>query len=319
DPCHRNVARTLSNLASVKRLIALQLLHKIDAEAARRRKAATRGRSRPEDGKAPDRNRFEQLRSEAVAELDEAQRIYEQYRNHHGLGSVHLNGGYLHLDSGELEHADSEARTAFHLGEEKGDYILMARARLLDCMIENGRVEEEIGDGGEADSHARLAQDCIQEAVELARHTQNRRLLGDACIWQGLTYCNRFLDDPESAPLLRRGHCPRQGESYRRFLRRSRDPENKSSARRAGESHAPAPGRKDPSVTRPSSRSRNNLRTLLFLRCGNEKAARYPAWRAGCPCHPRSPPHPESGRSAKNWPELMRTTSLRQSSRTKLP
>ena len=117
----------------------------------------------------------------------------------HSLGSVHLNGGYLHLDSGELEHADSEARTAFHLGEEKGDYILMARARLLDCMIENGRVEEEIGDGGEAGSHARLAQDCTQEAVELARHTQNRRLLADACIWQGLTYCNRFLDDPESA------------------------------------------------------------------------------------------------------------------------
>jgi broad specificity phosphatase PhoE len=23
--------------------------------------------------------------------------------------------------------------------------------------------------------------------------------LADACIWQGLTYCNRFLDDPESA------------------------------------------------------------------------------------------------------------------------
>jgi len=199
DPCHRNVARTLSNLASVKRLIALQLRRKIDADAARRRKAATRGRSRPEDGKAPDRNRFEQLRCEAVAELDEAQRIYEQYRNHHGLGSVHLNRGYLHLDSGDLEHADLKAKTAFDLGEEKCDYILMARARLLDCMIENARVEEEIGDSGEAGSHARLAQDCAQEAVELARHTQNRRLLADACIWQGLTYCNRFLDDPESA------------------------------------------------------------------------------------------------------------------------
>jgi hypothetical protein len=52
------------------------------------------------------------------------------------LGSVHLNRGYLHRDSGELEHADAEAKIAFH--------------------------------------------------------------------WQGLTYCKRFLDDPESAPLLRR-------------------------------------------------------------------------------------------------------------------
>ncbi len=82
---------------------------------------------------------------------------------------------YLHLDNGELEHADSEAKTAFHLGEEKGDYILMARARLLDCMIENARVEEEIGDSTEPGSHARLAQDCAQEAIELA----NRRRTAD--------------------------------------------------------------------------------------------------------------------------------------------
>jgi hypothetical protein len=30
----------------------------------------------------------------------------------------------------------------------------------------------------------------------LAKHTQNRRLLAYAYIWQGLTYCNRFFDDP---------------------------------------------------------------------------------------------------------------------------
>ncbi len=43
DPQHRNMARSLNNMAYVKRLIALQLRRKIDAEAARRRKAATRG------------------------------------------------------------------------------------------------------------------------------------------------------------------------------------------------------------------------------------------------------------------------------------
>jgi len=199
DPRHRNVARTLNNLAFVKRLIALQLRRKIDAEAARRRKAATRGRASNNGGKLQQRNRFEQLRQEAQAELAEAASIYEEYRNHHGLGSVHLNYGYIHLDNGDLEDAESEAKTAFRLGEEKGDHILMARARLLTCMIENVRVEEEIGEGAEPGGHARLAQDCAQEAIELARHTQNRRLLADAYIWQGLTYCNRFFDDPESA------------------------------------------------------------------------------------------------------------------------
>jgi hypothetical protein len=44
-----------------------------------------------------------------------------------------------------------------------------------------------------------LARDCAQEAIELAKHTQNRRLLASAHVWQGLTLCNRFFDDPESA------------------------------------------------------------------------------------------------------------------------
>jgi tetratricopeptide (TPR) repeat protein len=199
DPRHRNVARSLSNLASAKRLIALQLRRKIDADAARRRKAATRGRASENGGKPQHRNRFEQLRREALAELDEAAGIYKEYRNHHGLGTVHLNYGYLHLDNGDLEYAESEAKTAFRLGEEKGDHILMARARLLECMIENVRVEDEIGESAEPGGHARLAQDCAREAIELAQQTQNRRLLADAHVWQGLTYCNRFFDDPEAA------------------------------------------------------------------------------------------------------------------------
>jgi tetratricopeptide (TPR) repeat protein len=199
NPRHRNVARTLTNLASSKRLIALQLLRKIDADAARRRKAAKRGRATENGDKVRQRGCFEQLRREAVAELDEAAGIYEEYRNHHGLGSVCLNYGYLYLDNGELDHAEAEANKAYRLGEEKGDQILMARARLLDCMIENVRSAEEIGESVEPGSHARQAQDCAQEAIELALHTQNRRLLADAYIWQGLTYCNRFLGDADSA------------------------------------------------------------------------------------------------------------------------
>ena len=56
----------------------------------------------------------------------------------------------------------------------------MARARLLDCMVENVRVEEEIGENAEPGVHARQAQDCAQEAIELAKHTENRRQLAEA-------------------------------------------------------------------------------------------------------------------------------------------
>jgi len=199
DPRHRNVARSLNNMAYVKRLIALQLRRKIDAEAARRRKAAARGRASNGSGKLQYRGRFEQLRQEALAELAEAADIYEQYGNHHGLGSVNLNYAYLHLDNGDLEHAEAAAKTAFRLGDEKRDYILMARARLLLCMIENARVEEGIGESTEPGNHARLAQDFAQEAVELAKHTQNRRLVAHTHIWQGLTHCIRFFDDSDAA------------------------------------------------------------------------------------------------------------------------
>jgi len=71
---------------------------------------------------------------------------------------------------------------------------------MLRCMIENARVEEGIGDS-EPGNHARLAQDFAQEATELAKHTQNRRLLAHTYIWQGLTHCNRFFDDPDAARL----------------------------------------------------------------------------------------------------------------------
>jgi hypothetical protein len=66
-------------------------------------------------------------------------------------------------------------------------------------MSENTRVDDEIGESSEPGSHARIAQDCANEALALAKHTQNRRLLADSYIWQGLTYSNRFFDDIEAA------------------------------------------------------------------------------------------------------------------------
>src|SRR5258708_31588166 len=166
DPQHRNVARTLNNMAYVKRLIALQLRRKADLEAARRRKAAVRGRTSNGQAKPEYRKRFEQLRKKALTELAEAAPIYQQYVYHPGLGSANLTYAYLHPDNGDLERAETAAKTAFRLAEEQRDHILMARARMLHCMSENGRVEEGIGDS-EPGNHARLAQDFAYEATEL--------------------------------------------------------------------------------------------------------------------------------------------------------
>lgn len=197
DPQHRNVARSLNNLASVKRLIAVELSRKMDEEILRRRKKAGAAPSSAGRRQHQSRLRVEQLRKQVMAALDEAAMIYAQYRYHHGLGSVRLNYGYLYLDGGDLELAEQEAATAFALGEEKRDFILMARARLLRCMAENTRVNEGIGDG--LVRSARIAQDAADEAATLARQTQDRRLLADAFIWQGLTAANRYFDDIDSA------------------------------------------------------------------------------------------------------------------------
>jgi tetratricopeptide (TPR) repeat protein len=191
EPRHRNLARTLVNMAFVKRLLAFRLSQKIDRDTARRARSGASGRL-----VAEERARLERLRAEAMAELDEARRIYGSHPQHRGAGAVQLNYGYLHLDAGELDRAGAEAAAAYQLGDEKKDYILMARARILECMVENARFEEEIGD---PHRHAQLAWDFARDAVEYARHTQNQRLLARASIWQGLTLSNEFFADAEGA------------------------------------------------------------------------------------------------------------------------
>jgi tetratricopeptide (TPR) repeat protein len=173
---HRNLARSLANMGYVERLIALQLRKKIDAEVAQKKRSE------------PDlRREYESIRAQALAHLDRATEIYHLHSNHRGAGTVSVNRGHLHLDSGDLYKADDEARAAYALGEQKKDYILMARARLLECMVENTKLDEEIEDPVWV---AQLALEAAREAVEFARRTENRRLLSRALIWHGLTLCN---------------------------------------------------------------------------------------------------------------------------------
>jgi tetratricopeptide (TPR) repeat protein len=185
DPEHRNLARSLANMGYVERLIALQYRKRIDADVASKRRSA------------PDLRRdYENIRAQALAHLDRASEIYKIHSNHRGSGTVCVNRGHLHLDSGDLHKADDEARQAYALGQEKQDYILMARARLLECLVENSKLEEEIEDPAWV---AHLALEAAAEAVDLARRTENRRLLARALIWHGLTICNTSPGSTDAA------------------------------------------------------------------------------------------------------------------------
>jgi tetratricopeptide (TPR) repeat protein len=199
DPRHRNYARTLANIATVKRLIALQIRRQLDDALTRRRKEGPKNPGSAIKGGAASteasyRRRFEELRQEALAALGEAALIYHSLPHHRGSGTVRIDRGYLYLDGGELEQAEIEAGEAYELGHQKQDYILMSRARILQCMVEHAKLDEGIEEGSNPGRHAQLARDYAREAVEAAKHTQNRWLLARAYTWEGLTHCNPFFN-----------------------------------------------------------------------------------------------------------------------------
>jgi tetratricopeptide (TPR) repeat protein len=195
DPQHLHLARSLVNIAFVERLLALRRQKDLDREAAHRRRADLTERT--SESSRASRSQVERLRAEARAQLAEALEIYDRHRVHHGIGNVYVNSGLLHLDGGDLECAASDAAAALRQGEEKRDHIIMARACLLHCTIENTRLEEQIGE--DPRQHAQQAFDFAREAVEYARKTQNRRLLARACVWQGLTYANEYFQNRDAA------------------------------------------------------------------------------------------------------------------------
>jgi tetratricopeptide (TPR) repeat protein len=128
--------------------------------------------------------------------LGEALAIYTRHHNHHGIGGVHINRGFLSLDSGDLDCAATEATEAFRFGSEKRDYIIMARARTLQSMIANAAFEEQVGNPAR---HHEAAESFAREAVEFAGQTQNGRLLARALVWQGITAAAEPYGDPETA------------------------------------------------------------------------------------------------------------------------
>jgi tetratricopeptide (TPR) repeat protein len=198
DTQHPHLARTLANIALVKRLVSLHLEKKIDALMKRRRKAAARGQ-KLKSGTVSPRSGVEQLRQQALAHLEEAAAIYQHHGTNHGVSTIHLVHGYLYLDDGDFERSEESARAGFELAQQKSDYIIMSRVRLLQCMVENAQVEDGVGERTDPEVHARQALACAHDAIRFAKQTQNRRVLANSYVWEGLTYCNGFLRDFDAA------------------------------------------------------------------------------------------------------------------------
>jgi tetratricopeptide (TPR) repeat protein len=179
---HPNCARALVNAAYVKRLIALDM------------QARTKGAA-----KGATQARYLSICREALDMLARAGEIYGAHHHQTGTGSVLVNAGHLHLESGDIDRAAREAEKAFALGKDKHDQILMARARILHSAVELTLAEEDIEEDAGVEAHAALALEYADESVELAHHTQNNRLLAAAYITRGLVAAADFFEDWEAA------------------------------------------------------------------------------------------------------------------------
>src|SRR5215472_16856712 len=198
DPHNRNLARSFVNIAFVKRMLAMQLREKLDRDAARSRKKHNMTTA-PAAPKMRGREQLVRLRTEAFEHLGKANAIYARYHDHRGTGNVHITFGYLYLDDGELDRAAAEGAAAFQLGDETKDSVLKARARILQCAVESTRFEEQIEEGTGEASSSQVACEFAREGLQLAKQTQNRRLIAKAQLALGLALCLDFSEDTEEA------------------------------------------------------------------------------------------------------------------------
>lgn len=195
NPNHRNLARALVNAAYVKRLLALQLRKKIDSRARISNLSPMGNQPKSAQSGPALHARHQELCHEAILQLRRAREIYVLRGNAGGLGAVIVNSGYLHLDRGDIDRAAREAIEAYRIGLEKNDPILMARALVLHTSTENAKVEEQLGEDVDIALHANHAKKLSEDALALAKHTQNRRLLAAAYIARGMTAANEFFQE----------------------------------------------------------------------------------------------------------------------------
>jgi tetratricopeptide (TPR) repeat protein len=180
---HPNLARAMVNAAYVKRLMALDL-----------RAGANRGLAR-----GPLNSKYLKLTHEALELLKQAGEIYANHHHQGGTGAVLVNSGFLHLESGDIEKASIEADRAFALGQEKKDLILMTRARTLQSAVDRTRSEEQLDTDEDPLVYARRAVDLAENAIEIAKKTENRRSLSEALIARGFAALDEQNRDVQMA------------------------------------------------------------------------------------------------------------------------
>ena len=192
-PEHPNLARTVTNLAFVKRLLALQLRKHIDSSASRRGE----GSGKASDGARlrPLYKQYQELYRSAIAELERAKQICVLHDHQGGLAAALLNAGHLHLDVGDLDLAEKEATEAYAIAVATNNVVMKARVRILSGLIENEHVEELLGHPEDTPAFARRAKQYGQDAVALAESTQNKRLLLNAHLALGEIAANNFFHD----------------------------------------------------------------------------------------------------------------------------
>jgi len=191
DLKYADIARALIDMSVTRIQVARHLRQNIDAFPDPQQ---GNGQRRP--ARVVRMKELSILNETVLADLNRAAEIYQGHPNARGVARVHLWRGHLCLDMGNLDCAIEEAAKAYASAESKRDFILMASARNLQCMVENAEVEEEVE--GWAD-HAVASQDYAEDAVKLASGTQDRRLLASVYIWQGLTLSNAFFNARDRA------------------------------------------------------------------------------------------------------------------------
>lgn len=169
NPEHLNVARALVNAAYVKRLMSLELRPRRGAAAA-----------------GVTNEQVLRIAREAMNLLRDAARIYRLHHHQSGSGSVLINLGHLQLESGDMDAAAEEGRQAYELAQAESDHVLMARARILQAYVEMAHSEEQIDTHSDGLPSSQRAIDFADEAISVARVTQNKRLLAGAYITRGL-------------------------------------------------------------------------------------------------------------------------------------
>jgi tetratricopeptide (TPR) repeat protein len=180
---HPNLARAMVNAAYVKRLLALELRPTLYREHAR----------------GSLNVRYLKLTNEGLHLLSQAGKIYEKHHHQGGTGSVLVNSGFLHLESGDMEQAAVEALRAYKLGSEMSDVILMARATSLQSAVERAKAEEQIDGEDYIDMHLQRAVNYADRAIELAKSTQNRRLIAEAYLARGFAALDETRSDVDMA------------------------------------------------------------------------------------------------------------------------